>query len=311
MIAYVQGSLFLSPARVLVNTVNTVGVMGKGIAKTFRDIYPEMFEVYKRACDQKDLRPGGLLLYPTPHKTILNFPTKRHWRQPARMDDIEAGLKTFAASYSDFGLSSVAFPLLGCGNGGLDWEQQVRPLMERYLRPLPIDVYIHLPEARGGPTSSSGRDEAGIKAWLRGEPIPLAFAEFWHDLLRCATEPASPGDLDEWRPWLDDGDSPPTLVFERGETTASLTREDLFRLFQLATGFGLLAPTDLPDDIRPAVPALFGLLARLPYFAPVVWAMDLSEMDRVGSRGLRYAVRTDAPLAALRQQPLFDEAAVA
>src|SRR5437870_3711645 len=146
MITYVTGDLFQSPAKVLVNTVNTVGVMGKGIADEFRRIYPDMFERYRALCEQKQLKIGQLWLYKTPHKWILNFPTKQEWTQKSRPEFIEAGLKKFVATYSDKDITSISFPQLGCGNGKLNWESQVKPLMEHYLRKLPITIYIHLYE---------------------------------------------------------------------------------------------------------------------------------------------------------------------
>ena len=144
MINYVVGDLFTSPAKVLVNTVNTVGVMGKGIARTFKRLYPDMFEEYKTHCDTGELVIGKLHLYTNSDKWILNFPTKKHWRGKSKVEYIEAGLKDFVDIYDSEGIESVSFPMLGCGNGGLDWDSQVRPLMEKYLKPLPIDVRIHL-----------------------------------------------------------------------------------------------------------------------------------------------------------------------
>src|SRR3989338_6015525 len=133
MITHVKGSLFESPAKVLVNTVNVVGVMGKGIAKIFKEIYPDMFVKYQQLCENKQFKIGKLWLYKTDHKWILNFPTKDHWRQPSKPEYIEEGLKKFASSYSVMGITSIAFPCLGCGNGELDWETVVQPLMMRYL----------------------------------------------------------------------------------------------------------------------------------------------------------------------------------
>jgi len=142
MITYVIGNLFESPARVLVNTVNTVGVMGKGIAKDFKAIYPDMFREYQKLCESKKLTIGKLWLYKTPNKWILNFPTKTTWKQPAKVEYIESGLETFVRMYAKKGITSIAFPPLGCGNGELDWENQVRPIMEKYLKRLPIDIFI-------------------------------------------------------------------------------------------------------------------------------------------------------------------------
>ena len=143
MLTYVSGNLFDSPAQVLVNTVNTVGIMGKGIARDFKEAYPEMFGEYQQLCKQGELSIGQLWIYRTPDKWILNFPTKVHWRQPSKIEYIEAGLKTFTIIYADLGIRSIAFPELGCGNGGLDFESQVKPLMEKYLSELPIDITIY------------------------------------------------------------------------------------------------------------------------------------------------------------------------
>src|SRR3954452_18416008 len=116
MITFVRGDLFESPARVLVNTVNTVGVMGKGIALMFKTIYPEMFERYRALCEAKQLDVGKLWLYKTAHKWVLNFPTKKHWRSASNLEYVEAGLEKFVSSYAEQRITSIAFPELGCGN---------------------------------------------------------------------------------------------------------------------------------------------------------------------------------------------------
>jgi O-acetyl-ADP-ribose deacetylase (regulator of RNase III) len=144
MIIYINGDLFDSPAQVLVNTVNTVGVMGKGIAREFKRQYPKMFIKYQQYCKSGQLTVGKLWIYKTEEKWILNFPTKTTWREPSRLEYIEAGLKTFVREYVRQGITSVAFPTLGCGNGELEWETQVKPLMESYLSQLPMDVFIYL-----------------------------------------------------------------------------------------------------------------------------------------------------------------------
>lgn len=157
MITYVVGDLFTSPAKVLVNTVNTVGVMGKGIAYDFKQFYPEMFERYRYFCEQGMLNVGQLWLYKTPRKWILNFPTKKHWHGESKIEYIEAGLQKFASTYDSKGMLSVSFPMLGCGNGELDWEKEVQPLMEEYLQPLPINVYIHVMSRKGAISLLYGR----------------------------------------------------------------------------------------------------------------------------------------------------------
>ena len=144
MINYVDSYLFQSPAKVLVNPVNTVGVMGKGLALRFKQTYPDMFQAYQQLCENGQFDIGDLMLYKTPDKWILNFPTKKHWRQKSKLEYIEGGLQKFLSTYLNQGITSISFPMLGCGAGGLDWETQVKPLMVKYLRDLPLDIYIHL-----------------------------------------------------------------------------------------------------------------------------------------------------------------------
>lgn len=180
MITYVKGNLFESPTKVLVNTVNTVGVMGRGIAKTFKEIYPEMFSQYQQLCERKQFNIGNLWLYKTSHKWILNFPTKKHWRQPSKAEYIDQGLRKFVSIYSALGVTSIAFPQLGCGNGELDWKSVVQPLMTKYLDKLPIDIFVYLYDSDAFPPEH--KDIEAMHLWLRSEPRSLAFEEMWNDL---------------------------------------------------------------------------------------------------------------------------------
>lgn len=180
MITYVTGDLFLSPAQVLVNTVNTVGVMGKGVAYEFKRIFPEMFEQYQKLCEAGKIQIGDLWLYKSPNKWVLNFPTKKHWRSPSHPAYIEAGLKRFTEIYSTSGIHSIAFPPLGCGNGELDFDTQVAPLMEKYLRSLPIHVFIY--PNREDPYIPEHVKPDEFRDWLRTQPEALPFAEVWADL---------------------------------------------------------------------------------------------------------------------------------
>lgn len=142
MLTYLRTSIFDSPAQTLVNTVNVVGVMGKGVAKGFKSRFPEMFQEYRRLCEAEDLRIGTLHLWRGPDKWVMNFPTKTTWRKPSRLEYVERGLSKFVEVYESLGITSISLPPLGCGNGNLDWID-VKPLMERYLRQLPIRVYVH------------------------------------------------------------------------------------------------------------------------------------------------------------------------
>ncbi|MBB2166923.1 macro domain-containing protein [Gluconacetobacter aggeris] len=142
MLIYRRTSLLESSAQTLVNTVNCVGVMGKGLAQAFKEREPQMFAAYKRICGQHLLEPGKLWLWRGSSSWVLNFPTKQHWRNSSKLEWIEAGLAKFVLAYKSQGITEISFPKLGCGNGNLDWDE-VRPVMEAYLGRLPIKVYIH------------------------------------------------------------------------------------------------------------------------------------------------------------------------
>ncbi len=136
MLQYVTGDILEEDAEALVNTVNTVGVMGKGIALQFKRRFPGNYQAYRQACDAGEVTPGRMFVWRTdqlgrPH-WIVNFPTKRHWKAKSRIEDIEAGLRDLQRVVLDLGIQSLAVPPLGCGNGGLSWSV-VRPLIERYL----------------------------------------------------------------------------------------------------------------------------------------------------------------------------------
>lgn len=145
MIIEQAGSIFDAPAKVLVCPVNTVGVMGKGLALQFKQRYPEMYAQYRRHCASGALTIGRLWLYKPPTKDgqwVLCFPTKKDWRDPSQVLYIGVGLEKFAKTYAERGITSAAFPKLGCGLGGLDWHSQVRPMMVRFLEPLPIACFV-------------------------------------------------------------------------------------------------------------------------------------------------------------------------
>jgi len=145
MVKVLIGDLFESQAQTLVNTVNCVGVMGKGVALEFKKRFPANFEDYARRCERKEVRLGEPYLFRDPSgRLIVNFPTKDHWRSPARVKDIERGLDYFARHFAQWGVKSVAMPPLGCGNGGLEWSE-VGPLIYQKLHHLPIDIEVYAP----------------------------------------------------------------------------------------------------------------------------------------------------------------------
>jgi O-acetyl-ADP-ribose deacetylase (regulator of RNase III) len=153
MIEEGRGNLLQADAEALVNTVNTVGHMGKGIALQFKQAYPENFKAYAQAVRRGEVEPGRMLVFPTGFVTnprfIINFPTKRHWRGRSRMEDIDSGLAALVREVLQLGLQSIAVPPLGCGNGGLDWDA-VRPRIEKALGGLEgVRVLLFAP--RGAP----------------------------------------------------------------------------------------------------------------------------------------------------------------
>jgi len=141
MIELTSGNLLKAPAEALVNTVNTEGVMGKGIALQFRVAHPAMYEEYVRKCREGELRLGSVHVYRLGElvdgpKYIINFPTKGHWRQKSKIADIVSGLDALVHTVRELKIKSIAVPPLGCGNGGLDWAD-VRPLIERAFEAIP------------------------------------------------------------------------------------------------------------------------------------------------------------------------------
>ena len=144
-----RGDLFDSKAQTLANTVNTVGVMGAGIAKQFKARYPEMFADYKQRCTAKRVKVGEPYCWKPADVDahwVLNFPTKKHWRNPSEIEWLESGLMHLRDNYRHWGITSLAMPALGCSLGKLSWEQ-VKPMMEKYLgeMDIPVEIYEPLP----------------------------------------------------------------------------------------------------------------------------------------------------------------------
>ena len=134
MIKFKIGDILTEDTETLVNTVNCVGIMGRGLALQFKKAFPDNFKSYAVACKQKKVQPGQMFVYETGRlrnpRYIINFPTKRHWRDKSRMEDIDAGLIALAEEIQSHNIHSIAIPALGCGLGGLDWLE-VRPRIER------------------------------------------------------------------------------------------------------------------------------------------------------------------------------------
>ena len=154
-IKVIEGNLFTSTCQTLVNTINCVGVMGAGIALECRLRYPAMFEAYSRLCDEKRFRPGMLWLYKggeddrdVDNKWMLNFPTKVHWKFPSKIEWVESGLDKFLAMYKAKGISSVAFPVLGGLNGGLNPDEVITLMCDKLaVCEIPVEIYQYRADA--------------------------------------------------------------------------------------------------------------------------------------------------------------------
>lgn len=155
MIELSRGDIVKADAEALVNTVNCVGIMGRGVALQFRKAFPSNFRDYRASCDRKELRPGRMLVHDLGRlanpRYIINFPTKRHWRGKSRIQDIEVGLAALIEEVWARNIRSIAVPPLGCGLGGLDWDE-IRPRIERAFQTVP-GVHVLLFEPSGAPAA--------------------------------------------------------------------------------------------------------------------------------------------------------------
>jgi O-acetyl-ADP-ribose deacetylase (regulator of RNase III) len=155
MIEFKSGNILAEDAEALVNTVNTVGIAGRGVALRFREAFPENFKAYQAASKRREIQPGRMFVFETKRLTnpryIINFPTKRHWRGRSRLSDIDSGLSALVQEIRERGIRSIAIPPLGAGLGGLDWAD-VRPRIERALSSLDtIRIVVFEPLPTGDP----------------------------------------------------------------------------------------------------------------------------------------------------------------
>jgi O-acetyl-ADP-ribose deacetylase (regulator of RNase III) len=183
MLRFTKGDMFEVPADIRVNTVNCVGVMGAGVALAFKTRSPEMFADYKRACDEGRVRPGLLHVWRSPAgEWAINFPTKRHWRDKSRYEDIRAGLGALAEYLRGLGNVRVVLPALGCGHGGLDWER-VSTMVREQLNDLEADILVFEP----GDSRAAGK-KAKVEA-LAASAKPNAGSPFQADLFMREENP--------------------------------------------------------------------------------------------------------------------------
>jgi len=188
MIDFRSGDILKDESDALVNTVNCVGVMGRGIALQFKDAYPENFKVYAAACKRGEVQPGRMLVFETgkltPPRYIINFPTKRHWRGRSKIEDIDRGLSALVKEIHARKIRSIAIPPLGSGLGGLDWNT-VRPRIEKALKQVP-DVRVSVYEPQGAPATDVMTHSSKVPSMTAGR---AALVELMHRYLAGLLDP--------------------------------------------------------------------------------------------------------------------------
>jgi O-acetyl-ADP-ribose deacetylase (regulator of RNase III) len=188
MLEYKTGDILREDAEALVNTVNCVGVMGRGIALQFKNAFPKNFKAYAAACKNEEVQPGRMFVYETGQLTdprfIVNFPTKRHWRGKSRIEDIESGLSALVEIIRQHGIRSIAIPPLGSGLGGLDWIE-VKRRIEDALQPLQ-EVHVIIFEPKGAPATEKMVRKREVPKMTAGR---AALVELMHRYLAGLLDP--------------------------------------------------------------------------------------------------------------------------
>lgn len=281
MLTYIKGDLFSSPAQVLVNTVNTVGIMGKGLALEFKTRYPEMFKEYQKVCNDNLLDIGKLFLWKKEDKWVLLFPTKKHWRSPSKLDYIEKGLEKFVQSYDELGIESIAFPKLGCGNGGLDWAD-VKPLMEKYLKHLPINIYIYLDNYKEA--VSEHEQPLEIENWLSSNTNSIGFTTIKEKLKNI---------IDQNNELLINGSELESISWENDKVylvngnEVVLTEEQLFDFWNYVRDVGIIDLQRLPSRYSEYGKIMLDIFKKLNYVEPII-IVKHSEKQLQSINGFQY-----------------------
>lgn len=272
MLSYLKGDLLSSPAQVLVNTVNIVGVMGKGIALQFKNKYSEMFKSYQQICEKHMLDIGKLYLWKSSEKWVLMFPTKKHWRNPSKIEYIESGLKKFVDNYERLGIESIAFPKLGCGNGNLDWNI-VKPIMEKYLKPLPISVYIYIDNYTYEQPEHT--DDNFIER-LHSNPKDLSFNELKEELIAIINNNNKilySNGLIKHIEWTED------TIFIKNGKEITIKEEEFCDFWDYIRNVGIIEIEKIPEPYTQYSEVLLKILNKLKYLQPILISSDENKID--------------------------------
>jgi O-acetyl-ADP-ribose deacetylase (regulator of RNase III) len=188
MIELTSGDILKDDSEAIVNTVNCVGVMGRGIALQFKNAWPENFKAYEAACKREEVQPGRMFVFNTGQLTlpryVINFPTKRHWRGKSRIQDIDSGLTALVSEVRNRGIRSIAIPPLGSGLGGLDWSE-VLPRIKVAMEGLP-DVRVRIYEPKGAPEADKMHHSRDVPSMTSGR---AALVELMNRYMRGLLDP--------------------------------------------------------------------------------------------------------------------------
>lgn len=265
MITYVKGDIFSSPAKIIVNAVNTVGVMGKGIALEFKNRYPDMFQTYKNICQEGKLDIGMLYLWKKSEKWVMLFPTKKHWRNPSKLEYIESGLKKFVDNWDRLGTDSIAFPRLGCGNGGLDWNV-VKPLMEKYLQDIPMQVYVYV-DNYNDPIPEH-ENISDMEKWLTGEMELEGYEKFKKSLENYLK---SSGDVILDGKLIKELENKNAMICI-GET--NLEENQVCEIWNLVRDAGIISPEEFPYEYKDISLAFLEMMRDMRYAKNIFTSSD-------------------------------------
>lgn len=255
MLKYKSGDILKEDAEALVNTVNCVGVMGRGIALQFKNAFPDNFEAYAAACKKNEVQPGRMFVYETERLTnpryIINFPTKRHWRGKSRIEDVEAGLKALVEVIRRYDIRSIAIPPLGSGLGGLDWTV-VKPRIEKALKHL-TDVDIFIYEPKNAPSAEKMVHNREVPNMTSGR---AALVELMHRYLCGLLDPfVTLLEVHKLMYFMQEAGEPLRLKFEKGPYGPYA--ENLRHVLRAIEGhlvFGYADGGDAPDKQLKLVP---------------------------------------------------------
>lgn len=261
MLIKVECDLFLSPATVLVNPVNTAGVMGSGISAEFKRFFPTVFDQYRALCDAGKLTLGRVWLAQAGAKRILHLPVKAHWRSAAKRSDVEAAVQLLVSRWAEWGIGSLAVPQFE--ETDLRWEEDIRPILESALASLPIPVYLHTYDRKQDAARSLRQVDTLLnKPTQRGD-----FTQFWRELGRVIRKADGKFTSTDGKPFIAQIEPNArrrllTLTPQDGDTIilSDSTLADLWTAIQCA---GLLMAWQFPGAVEAYTNYLIPLLAGL------------------------------------------------